>query len=87
MARVLVIDDERDSTDIFAILLQRDGHDVEALNQPERAVEVALQHQPDLVLCEGEYLDTAGRGGACAGGSRSRAPHESVSVNPVNYFS
>lgn len=52
MAKLLVVDDEKQSRKLIALVLQRQGYDVvEAENGPE-ALELALQDPPDLILLD-----------------------------------
>lgn len=52
MARVLVIDDEKDIAEIVQIVLQLGGHEVRQCNEPDTAVDVALEYKPDLILLD-----------------------------------
>ena len=52
MARVLVVDDERDVVELVKFLLERDGHKViEAYNGRE-ALEKAYAELPDLIILD-----------------------------------
>jgi len=52
MARVLVVDDERDVVELVKFLLERDGHKViEAFNGRE-ALERAYAELPDLIILD-----------------------------------
>lgn len=52
MARVLVVDDERDVVELVKFLLERDGHSVlEAYNGKE-ALEKAQNELPDLIVLD-----------------------------------
>jgi CheY-like chemotaxis protein len=52
MARVLVVDDERDVVELVKFLLERDGHQViEAYNGRE-ALEKAYAELPDLIILD-----------------------------------
>src|ERR1035441_1235230 len=52
MARVLVVDDERDVVELVKFLLERDGHQViEAFNGRE-ALEKAYAELPDLIILD-----------------------------------
>lgn len=50
--RILVVDDNRDSADSLAMLLQLQGHDVEAVYDGLSAVHAAERFTPDLVLLD-----------------------------------
>lgn len=52
MARVLVIDDEKDIAEIVQLVLQLGGHEVRQCNEPDTAVTVALDYRPDLILLD-----------------------------------
>jgi signal transduction histidine kinase len=51
-ARILIVDDNRDSADSMALLLRIDGHDVWTAYDGRKAVEVAERHQPAVVLMD-----------------------------------
>ncbi len=50
--RVLVVDDNRDTVESFAMLLRAAGHDVQPAYDGATAVQSALDYQPDLVLLD-----------------------------------
>jgi PAS domain S-box-containing protein len=50
--RVLVVDDNEDSADMFAKLLKRSGHDVRTAYTGPAALEAAAAHLPDVVLLD-----------------------------------
>lgn len=50
--RVLVVDDNRDSADLQATLLQHNGHEVRTAYDGTDALKVALQFLPDVVLLD-----------------------------------
>ena len=50
--RVLVIDDNRDAADTLGAALSLDGHVVEAVHQPEDAVEAALRLQAQVIFLD-----------------------------------
>jgi signal transduction histidine kinase/ActR/RegA family two-component response regulator len=50
--RVLVVDDNKDSTDSLAILLRLMGHDVETANNGLAALEAARANAPDVILLD-----------------------------------
>ncbi|HVN39447.1 MAG TPA: ATP-binding protein [Myxococcota bacterium] len=50
--RVLIVDDNADSTESLALLLARRGHEVRAANDGFRAIELAREFRPDLVLLD-----------------------------------
>jgi signal transduction histidine kinase/ActR/RegA family two-component response regulator len=51
-ARILVVDDNRDSADSMAQLLRFDGHDVLTSQDGRQAVEVAVRERPDFILLD-----------------------------------
>jgi CheY-like chemotaxis protein len=52
LARVLVVDDEKDVVELVKFLLERDGHQViEAFNGRE-ALEKAFAEHPDLIILD-----------------------------------
>jgi DNA-binding response OmpR family regulator len=52
MARILVVDDEEDMANVIRIVLESEGHEVRAELDPGRAVEVASEFRPELVLTD-----------------------------------
>ena len=50
--RVLVVDDNVDTVLSFSILLKSSGHEVFTAHDGYNAVQVAIQHQPDVVLLD-----------------------------------
>ena len=50
--RVLVVDDNIDSADSIAMLLQVSGHDVRVAYSGPDALETAAEYQPDIVLLD-----------------------------------
>ena len=52
MFRVLVVDDEESLTTTIAYNLRREGYEVEAVADGERALDVAEATQPDLVVLD-----------------------------------
>ncbi len=51
-AKVLVIDDEPEITDIVQTFLDEAGYQVIVENSPEKAVEVAKNFEPDIILLD-----------------------------------
>ena len=60
MARILVVDDDRQITMLVRIALVRVGHDVEEANCGRDAVAAVLAHPPDLVLLDYVMPDLSG---------------------------
>ena len=52
MARVLIVEDEESLARTIAYNLRRQGHQVETASDGERALELALASQPDLVVLD-----------------------------------
>jgi PAS domain S-box-containing protein len=50
--RVLVVDDNRDSAETMALLLDLEGHQVEQAHDGGQAVDAALRRRPDVVLLD-----------------------------------
>jgi PAS domain S-box-containing protein len=50
--RVLVVDDNRDSADLQAMLLHHNGHQVEAAYNGADALKAALRFRPDVILLD-----------------------------------
>lgn len=52
MARILLIDDDRDLTMITSMLLKQRGYEVLVANDGPGGIEQAISAVPDLVLCD-----------------------------------
>src|SRR5688500_4864616 len=50
--RVLVADDERSTTDLFALILRYTGYEVERAFDGEEALELAHRVEPDVLLLD-----------------------------------
>jgi two-component system CheB/CheR fusion protein len=50
--RILLIDDESDSTEIFAMILQAEGHEVRVANDGASALEVVSSFQPEVIFLD-----------------------------------
>jgi len=51
-ARILVADDDPITMRFLCSLLESEGYEVLAAEDGDRAVELALEHEPDLILCD-----------------------------------
>jgi two-component system, cell cycle response regulator len=51
-ARILVIEDNPDNLDLMVYLLQAFGHTTITLVDGGRALDVAREHRPDLIICD-----------------------------------
>ena len=60
--RVLVVDDDVESTEVLSLLLQRRGHQVRVAHDVDAALQIALDFKPDVALldimirCESGYF-------------------------------
>jgi two-component system response regulator VicR len=52
MAKILVIDDEKDIADLIKLVLELDSHDVTVITESDQAVSTALSTQPELILLD-----------------------------------
>jgi two-component system response regulator VicR len=52
MAKILVIDDEKDIADLIKLVLELDNHKVTVVTEPETAVSTALSIEPELILLD-----------------------------------
>jgi len=50
--RILVVDDNADSAEAMAMVLEANGHQLHTATSGERAIEIARQVQPHLVLLD-----------------------------------
>jgi two-component system phosphate regulon response regulator PhoB len=60
VAKIMVVDDEPDVTALLAYHLKAAGHTVQALNDPTRAVPVAKEFQPELMILDVMMPDLSG---------------------------
>ena len=52
MAHILVVDDDKDLSDLARLVLEHGRHTVTTVSEPEQAVDEALRTKPDLVLLD-----------------------------------
>ncbi len=52
MAKILVIDDEKDIADLIKLVLELGQHEVQVVTDPEQALESAVDFMPNLVLLD-----------------------------------
>lgn len=52
MAKILVVDDEKDVVDLLKFLLEKDGHSVHTASDGEEAVRQAHTVHPDLIVLD-----------------------------------
>jgi DNA-binding response OmpR family regulator len=52
MAKIMVVDDDKQITSLFASYLTSEGHEVTPLNQSSKAMETALANKPDLFILD-----------------------------------
>jgi len=52
MARVMVVDDEKDIAELVKLVLELGKHEVITVTEPENAVATALKINPDLILLD-----------------------------------
>ena len=50
--RVLIIDDNRDSSYLVSVLVKHLGHDAMVLTAPQAAVDVAKEYKPEVVFMD-----------------------------------
>lgn len=51
-ARILVVDDERDTTDLLSFKLENEGFVTEVTNVPQKALGLVREFRPDLILLD-----------------------------------
>ena len=49
---ILLIDDEKFTTDLISVRLEANGFDVSAANSPEEALDFLKTNRPDLILLD-----------------------------------
>ncbi len=52
MAKILIVDDDKQITSLFEMYLSSEGYKVTSLNQSSKAIEVALSINPDLFILD-----------------------------------
>ncbi len=52
MAKILVVDDDKDIADLIKLVLELDEHDVTVVTEPEQATAMALSIKPELILLD-----------------------------------
>jgi DNA-binding response OmpR family regulator len=52
MAKIIVVDDEKASTVLFEQVLLMNGHEVVALNESGKTIEIANEFHPDLFILD-----------------------------------
>lgn len=50
--RILVVDDDQDTADALAILLRRDGHEVQTALDAHEALRLGMQGHPQMILLD-----------------------------------
>lgn len=50
--RILIVDDNKDSTRCLSVLLAHDGHEIRVAHDGSSALKLARSYQPDLVLLD-----------------------------------
>ena len=60
MARILVVDDQPELAELIQVVLEADGHSVEAVNGGQAALERLGQSVYDLVVCDLQMPDVDG---------------------------
>jgi len=50
--RVMIVDDDIDSAELIALLLERDGHQTSVAHHARAAVELAVQFRPDVAFLD-----------------------------------
>jgi DNA-binding response OmpR family regulator len=52
MAKVLIIDDDTETTKLLESIVQLDGHETDSVNESKHAIQVVESFMPDLVLLD-----------------------------------
>jgi CheY-like chemotaxis protein len=50
--RILIVDDNHDSADLLALVLERQGHETRVAYDPQQAIPVALEFLPNLAFLD-----------------------------------
>src|SRR5258708_5602763 len=60
MARVLIVDDDPDVSEVIALALEGQGHDIDSVESGRAALERLAQHAYDLIVCDLHMPDRDG---------------------------
>ena len=52
MAKILVVDDEKDTLTTIEAVLSSEGHEIIVAEDGERALESVSAHSPDVIVCD-----------------------------------
>jgi DNA-binding response OmpR family regulator len=52
MAKILVVDDEKDTLTAIEAVLSSEGHEIIVAEDGERALESVSAHSPDVIVCD-----------------------------------
>lgn len=52
MAKILIVDDDKGATDLLARIVATDGHVPTTVNESKKAIEIANQVEPDLIILD-----------------------------------
>ena len=52
MSKLMIVDDDLDTTRLLEMILSRDGYETKAVNNGGNAVSEAISYQPDVILLD-----------------------------------
>jgi two-component system alkaline phosphatase synthesis response regulator PhoP len=52
MSKLMIVDDDQDTTRLLEMILSRDGYETKAVNNGSVAVSEAITYQPDVILLD-----------------------------------
>ncbi len=52
MAKVLIVDDDRDLVDVTRLILEREGYEVVSASNPDDGWETVQEEEPDVILLD-----------------------------------
>lgn len=52
MAKILIIDDDVETTKLLESIVELDGHETDSVNESKKAIHVVESYMPDLVLLD-----------------------------------
>ncbi len=52
MAKVLIVDDDRDLVDVTRLILEREGYEVVSASNPDDGWEAVREEEPDVILLD-----------------------------------
>ena len=52
MTKILIVDDDKGATDLIEVILQSSGYESITVNESSKAMQVAMETKPDMILLD-----------------------------------